>query len=77
MSYVPWLWHPMIRVETSGDVTWLKPGTLIERGEFAKQVVAIEAKGGAAPTGHRANPIYLPAPHAVAPECMMVPSVAV
>ncbi len=66
VSYVPWLWHPMIKVEQSGDVTWLKPGTLIERAEFAKQVATIEGQGGVAPTGHRANPIYLPAPHAVA-----------
>lgn len=65
ISYVPFLWHPMIKVEVSGDVSWLKPGTLIERGEFDKQVAAVEAKGGVVPTGSRANPIYLPPPHAV------------
>ncbi|MCF3652386.1 ABC transporter permease [Synoicihabitans lomoniglobus] len=65
VSYVPFLWHPMIKVETSGAVTWLKPGTLIEREQFAHQVEQAVAQGGEAPTGGRANPIYLPAPHRV------------
>ena len=56
----------MIEVETSGDVSWLKPGTLIDRSEFAEQVAQVEEKGGVSPTGSRANPIYLPAPHLVA-----------
>lgn len=64
-SYVPFLWHPMIKVEASGDVTWLKPGTLIDRTEFAKQVATVTEQGGVPPTGVRANPIYLPAPHQV------------
>jgi NitT/TauT family transport system permease protein len=65
ISYVPFLWHPMIKVEEPGDVTWFKSGLLIPREDFAKEVARVETEHGHLPTGSRANPIFLPAPHAV------------
>jgi NitT/TauT family transport system permease protein len=65
VSYVPWLWHPMIKVSEPGSVSWLQPGLLIDRHEFAKQRDLAVSSGAAVPVGERANPIYLPPPHAV------------
>jgi NitT/TauT family transport system permease protein len=65
VSYVPFLWHPVMHVTDPGDVTWFTPGMLIDRHEFAREAGKV-APGGRAPAGYRANPIYLPAPHLVA-----------
>ncbi|AHF91948.1 nitrate ABC transporter permease [Opitutaceae bacterium TAV5] len=65
VSYVPWIWHPMVKVTDAGDVAWLRVGTLIERKQFAEAAAATTLAGERAPKGYRANPIYLPAPHAV------------
>ena len=65
VSYVPWIWHPMIKVSDPGSVSWLKPGLQLDRHEFATQVALAQSTGAAVPMGERANPIYLPAPHAV------------
>lgn len=66
VSYVPFLWHPVIKVTTPGDVTWFASGQFIDRADFAKEVARVQEAGGKVPEGVRANPIYLPAPHAVA-----------
>jgi NitT/TauT family transport system permease protein len=66
VSYLPFLWHPVMRVTDPGEVTWFTPGMLIDRHEFAREAAKVTATGGRAPGGYRANPIYLPAPHQVA-----------
>jgi NitT/TauT family transport system permease protein len=66
MSYVPWIWHPLIRVGSPGDVAWFKQGLLVERGVFAEENAKVAAAGGRIADGTRANPIFLPAPHEVA-----------
>lgn len=66
VSYVPFIWHPMVKVDSPGDVSWLRPGSLLPRADFAKEVARLQAEGGHLPTGTRANPIFLPAPHSVA-----------
>ncbi|HET7536917.1 MAG TPA: ABC transporter permease, partial [Candidatus Didemnitutus sp.] len=38
---------------------------LIVRDDFAREVARVAAAGGHLPAGHRANPIFLPAPHEV------------
>ena len=68
VSYVPWIWHPLIRVTSPGDVVWFKADLLVERAVFAEENAKVLA---ATPAGHaaegvRANPIFLPAPHLVA-----------
>lgn len=65
VSYVPFIWHPMIKVTEPGDIAWLKPGQLIDRDDFAKEIATLRASGGKLPAGTRANPIFLPAPHEV------------
>ena len=65
ISYVPWLWHPQVRVVDSGSVAWLKPDTLIDKVDFATQVAKATTAGQTPPRGVPANPIYLPAPHQV------------
>lgn len=65
-SYVPWLWHPMVKVTESADVSWLRAGQLVPRADFARAVEECRAASLAAPEGDRANPIFFQAPHAVA-----------
>lgn len=62
VSYVPFLWHPLVRVDDPGSVSYFAPGMLVERAVFAAE----NAKADTPATGARANPIYLPAPHEVA-----------
>ena len=31
ISYVPWLWHPMMEVTDPGDVEYFRAGQLVER----------------------------------------------
>jgi NitT/TauT family transport system permease protein len=68
VSYVPWIWHPLIRIDTPGDVAWFKSGLLVERAVFAKENATIIATSppGRAAEGVPANPVFLPAPHQVA-----------
>jgi NitT/TauT family transport system permease protein len=66
VSYVPWIWHPLVRVDSPGDIAWFKPGLLVERAVFAEENGKVLASGGHAATGGRANPVFLPAPHEVA-----------
>jgi len=75
VSYVPWLWHPLIRVTSPGEVAWFKPGLLVERAVFAEEnakllssppAPAAGAAGPRAAEGVRANPVFLPPPHQVA-----------
>ncbi len=65
VSYVPFIWHPNIKVTDAGDVSWMRPGLQFDRHEFAKEVAAAQSAGTRPPAGIRANPIYLPAPHDV------------
>lgn len=67
VSYVPWLWHPLVRVQEPGDVAWFKGGLLVERAVFAEENAKLAAATppGRSATGERANPVFLPAPHEV------------
>jgi NitT/TauT family transport system permease protein len=66
VSYVPWLWHPLIKVSEPGDIAWFKPGLLVERPVFAEENAKALAAGTRAAQGTRANPVFLPPPHEVA-----------
>jgi NitT/TauT family transport system permease protein len=65
VSYLPFVWHPMMEVQQAGSVSYFKPGMLIERQLFAEESSKAAAADKALPVGVRANPIYLPAPHQV------------
>jgi NitT/TauT family transport system permease protein len=66
VSYVPWIWHPKIEIENPGDLDYATQGMLVDREVFAAETQRLESQGLQPPTGERANPIYLPAPHQVA-----------
>lgn len=66
VSYLPFVWHPMVRVTDPGDVAWMTPGQLVERGAFETENAELAGRGGRAARGERANPVFLPAPHEVA-----------
>jgi NitT/TauT family transport system permease protein len=66
VSYVPFVWHPMMRVTEPGSVAWFKAGLLVERGAFESENAKAIQAGKAAASGTRANPVFLPAPHEVA-----------
>lgn len=69
VSYLPFLWHPMIRVDDAGDASWFSAGELVDRDAFAEEndrIRAVAGQRGHLATGARANPVFLPAPDAVA-----------
>lgn len=66
VSYVPFLWHPKVEIIDPGDVSYLKPGMLLDREIFDKEVAKKQEAGEQVPEGELANPVYLPAPHEVA-----------
>ncbi len=66
VSYVPWIWHPKVEVVEPAEVSYFKPGLLVDRQVFDKEVLAARDAGQPEPGGVPANPIYLPAPHEVA-----------
>lgn len=66
VSYVPFVWHPLVTVTDPGGVGYFKPSMRVERTEFDKQLAAAVQAGLARPTGEPTNPVYLPAPHEVA-----------
>jgi NitT/TauT family transport system permease protein len=66
VSYVPFIWHPMMKVNQPGDVDYFQVDMLVERGQFNEEVSNMQQSGKVLPTGIPANPIYLPAPHEVA-----------
>jgi NitT/TauT family transport system permease protein len=65
VSYIPWLWHPLVHITAPGGVDYFTEGMELPRGVFEKEKAQAIASGLAAPEGYRANPIYLPAPHKV------------
>lgn len=65
VSYVPWIWHPMVLISNPGSVSYLQPGMRLDRATFDSEVKTAEETGAAPPEGRPANPVYLPAPHEV------------
>ena len=66
VSYLPFVWHPMVRIEAPGGVDYFEAGMLVERANFEDESANMRAADTALPTGTPANPVYLPAPHDVA-----------
>jgi NitT/TauT family transport system permease protein len=65
VSYVPWLWHPLVRVTAAGDGAYAVD-QLIEKAAFTSANAELAAVGKALASGEPANPVFLPPPHAVA-----------
>jgi NitT/TauT family transport system permease protein len=66
VSYVPWLWHPNVRITAPGDVDYFVEDMELPRADFQRESEKVRAAGGALPEGYRVNPLYLPPPHKVA-----------
>ena len=66
VSYVPFIWHPMVLVENPGDVDYFQADMLVDKAVFKDETANMLALGKVSPEGKPANPIYLPAPHEVA-----------
>ena len=66
VSYVPFVWHPKVVVESPGGVDYFQVGMLVDKAVFKDEVANMRAANLLLPQGKPANPIYLPAPHEVA-----------
>ena len=66
VSYVPFIWHPMVLVSNPGAVDYFQADMLVDKVIFNDELANMQAVNKALPQGEPANPIYLPAPHAVA-----------
>ena len=66
VSYVPFIWHPMVMISKPGDVDYFQVDMLVDKSVFKDEVANMQNTGKILPVGSPANPIYLPAPHAVA-----------
>ena len=65
VSYVPWLWHPLVRISDPGEVEYFTEDMDVPREDFARELEKARQSGTGLPVGERVNPVYLPAPHAV------------
>jgi NitT/TauT family transport system permease protein len=71
VSYVPFVWHPLVEVSEAGDssvpgaYSYLAEGQQVERDVFEKRNLELSRAGARQAVGFRKNPIYLPAPHEV------------
>jgi NitT/TauT family transport system permease protein len=66
VSYVPWIWHPLIHITDPAKVDYFSVGMDIPRKDFYQEVANAKAAGEPVPKGYRANPVYLPSPLRVA-----------
>ncbi len=66
VSYVPWIWHPLIHVTDPGGVDYFTVGMDIDKNVFAKEAANMAKAGLKLPQGYPANPLYFQPPHAVA-----------
>jgi NitT/TauT family transport system permease protein len=66
VSYVPFIWHPLVRVTAPGDIDYFSAGIEIPRADFARENAAMRAQRLHPALGYVVNPPYLPPPHAVA-----------
>jgi NitT/TauT family transport system permease protein len=66
ISYIPQLWHPQVLIRDPGSVSFFQAGSRVEKTIFYQQLQLAQQQQRALPEGQLANPIYLPAPDAVA-----------
>jgi len=66
VSYLPFIWHPLVRITDPGSVSYFTKDGLVERETFDAENGKATAVGKSPAVGVPANPIFLPAPHEVA-----------
>ena len=57
VSYVPFLWHPKVAIESPGDLDYAVEGMLIDVSTFEEESARLREEGLTPPSGTRANPI--------------------
>ena len=65
VSYVPFIWHPMVKVTAPGDVDYFQVDMLVNKATFEEETATMQEEGKQLPLGIPSNPIYLPPPHKV------------
>lgn len=65
VSYLPFVWHPLIKVTDAGSVDYFKANMLVPRETFEFEAEKMVSAGLEQPSGLPSNPLYLPAPHEV------------
>jgi NitT/TauT family transport system permease protein len=65
-SYLPFLWHPMVRISDPASVDYFSKDQLVERATFQNENAKLAAARKPLAVGEPANPVFLPAPHEVA-----------
>ena len=65
LSYIPWLWHPLVHVTDAGSVDYFMSDMDVPRATFDSEVSKARAAGQDLPKGFLTNPVYFPAPHRV------------
>jgi NitT/TauT family transport system permease protein len=63
VSYVPWIWHPQVKITDRGGTTMYRLNDSVDKADFAKEQERLQKAGKPPMQGHAANPIFLPAPH--------------
>ena len=58
VSYVPFIWHPMVMVSNPGDVDWFTNGLLVDNDAFDAANAKIVARAGRVAAGEPANPVF-------------------
>jgi NitT/TauT family transport system permease protein len=66
VSYVPFVWHPLVKISDPGGVSYFTKDSLVERSIFTAENRKMVEAGKAIAAGTPANPVFLPAPHEVA-----------
>ncbi len=66
ISYVPFIWHPLVKIHSPGGVSFFREGALVEKKVFVAENSKMREQGLQEAIGRPANPIFLPAPHEVA-----------
>jgi NitT/TauT family transport system permease protein len=66
VSYVPFIWHPLVMITDAGDVDYFSAGDEFPYSDFLEQNKEMKAQGMKPAQGYRVNPVYLPPPHKVA-----------
>ncbi|EEF63402.1 ABC transporter permease [Pedosphaera parvula] len=66
VSYIPWLWHPLVRVTEPGSVDYFTEDMDVKRSDFDHELAKARAAGQPLPQGYAVNPIYFPPPDRVA-----------
>ncbi len=72
VSYVPWIWHPLVLVTDVGDAkvqgqfSYLEADQLVDKADFVGRNAELAAAHAKLAQGIPSNPIFLPAPHQIA-----------